>query len=465
MRRGTMQGRLIGLAIAAVAAGGALAGPAAAAEPTCTNAAVTCVTGTAADGSTYKAEVPSPVERDAAALQPRLPAADRPESAGRHLGQPPGRRRAARARLRARGLVLRHERLGGGERAPRPDRSARPLRAALRQAAPDDRVGRVDGRHDHRRPRRAPSAPLRRRAAVLRHPRRRGRAVEPEPRPRVRDQDAARGRPEPGRLRAGVAARARPRLATGRRTSRAPTRRSPPRRRRRRGARGSRSPPRCSTCPTGTSPARSAPGPRRLRGAAAAGVPRAAVPARVHLRLPPGRRAARRRQPVVEHRRRLRPAARALRQPRRGRRDVRAERARPARRPPAPGHGAARPRRPAGHPLPDPQRRLRRADPRAGADRAHDRRRARRLTARAGVPRHGPARRPRAAAQAAVARPAGALQLHRRGDAAGARRPRAAAGPRPLAAPRRGPAFVGYEPPPFLRPFDLAWPRSNGRQG
>ena len=60
MRRGTMQGRLIGLAIAAVAAGGALAGPAAAAEPTCTNAAVTCVTGTAADGSTYKAEVPSP---------------------------------------------------------------------------------------------------------------------------------------------------------------------------------------------------------------------------------------------------------------------------------------------------------------------------------------------------------------------------------------------------------------------
>ena len=60
MRQGTMQGRLIGLAIAAVAAGGALAGPAAAAEPTCTNAAVTCVTGTAADGSTYKAEVPSP---------------------------------------------------------------------------------------------------------------------------------------------------------------------------------------------------------------------------------------------------------------------------------------------------------------------------------------------------------------------------------------------------------------------
>ena len=52
------------------------------------------------------------------------------------------------------------------------------------------------------------------------------------------------------------------------------------------------------------------------------------------------------------------------------------------------------------------------------------------------------------------------------GDAAGARRPRAAA--RHAAAGRAasaGPTFVGYEPPPFLRPFDLAWPRSNGRRG
>src|SRR5215207_8204424 len=37
----------------------AFATPAAAAAPTCTNTTVTCVTGTAPDGSTYKAEVPS----------------------------------------------------------------------------------------------------------------------------------------------------------------------------------------------------------------------------------------------------------------------------------------------------------------------------------------------------------------------------------------------------------------------
>jgi hypothetical protein len=37
----------------------ATTGTATAASPTCTNAAVTCMTGTAADGSTFKAEVPA----------------------------------------------------------------------------------------------------------------------------------------------------------------------------------------------------------------------------------------------------------------------------------------------------------------------------------------------------------------------------------------------------------------------
>ncbi len=53
-----MHVRVIGLAIAAVTALAAPA-PASAQQPTCTNPAVTCVTGTSADGSTYKAEVPS----------------------------------------------------------------------------------------------------------------------------------------------------------------------------------------------------------------------------------------------------------------------------------------------------------------------------------------------------------------------------------------------------------------------
>jgi pimeloyl-ACP methyl ester carboxylesterase len=46
-------------ALAAVVATVAMASPAHAAPPTCTNATVTCVTGTAADGSTFKVEVPA----------------------------------------------------------------------------------------------------------------------------------------------------------------------------------------------------------------------------------------------------------------------------------------------------------------------------------------------------------------------------------------------------------------------
>src|SRR5918992_5996614 len=49
------QRRLLILAVAFIAA---TAGPATAAPPTCTNPAVTCWTGTAEDGSTFKAEVP-----------------------------------------------------------------------------------------------------------------------------------------------------------------------------------------------------------------------------------------------------------------------------------------------------------------------------------------------------------------------------------------------------------------------
>jgi len=48
--------RVVGVAVAAAVL--VAAGPAPAATPTCTNAAVTCFTGTAADGSTFKAEVP-----------------------------------------------------------------------------------------------------------------------------------------------------------------------------------------------------------------------------------------------------------------------------------------------------------------------------------------------------------------------------------------------------------------------
>jgi pimeloyl-ACP methyl ester carboxylesterase len=50
--------RRVGLLIVMVVLVAVTAGPAAAAPPTCTNPAVTCYTGTAADGSTFKAEVP-----------------------------------------------------------------------------------------------------------------------------------------------------------------------------------------------------------------------------------------------------------------------------------------------------------------------------------------------------------------------------------------------------------------------
>ena len=50
--------RRVGLLIVTVALMAVTAGPAAAAPPTCTNPSVTCDTGTAPDGSTFKAEVP-----------------------------------------------------------------------------------------------------------------------------------------------------------------------------------------------------------------------------------------------------------------------------------------------------------------------------------------------------------------------------------------------------------------------
>ena len=167
--------------------------PAAAAQPTCTNAAVTCVTGTAADGSTYKAEVPSPWNGTLLLYSHGY----RPPIGPNPPADTWGSRRVA-DELLARGYALAgssyaHERLGGrGARCATRSICSTASSGRFGEAAPVDRVGRVDGRHDHRRARRAASAALRRRAAVLRHPRRRGRAVEPEPRPRVRDQDAAR---------------------------------------------------------------------------------------------------------------------------------------------------------------------------------------------------------------------------------------------------------------------------------
>jgi pimeloyl-ACP methyl ester carboxylesterase len=52
-----LQLRLVGALVGAIAVVGATA-PALAAPPTCTNPAVTCITGTADDGATFKAEVP-----------------------------------------------------------------------------------------------------------------------------------------------------------------------------------------------------------------------------------------------------------------------------------------------------------------------------------------------------------------------------------------------------------------------
>ncbi|HEX5617640.1 MAG TPA: DUF6351 family protein [Solirubrobacteraceae bacterium] len=57
MLRVRLKVRLVGALVGAIAITGAGA-PALAAPPTCTNPAVTCVTGTAGDGSTFKAEVP-----------------------------------------------------------------------------------------------------------------------------------------------------------------------------------------------------------------------------------------------------------------------------------------------------------------------------------------------------------------------------------------------------------------------
>ena len=463
-----MQGRLIGLAIAAVAAAMAPSpGLPRRQQPTCTNAAVTCVTGTAADGSTYKAEVPSPWNGTLLLYSHGYRPPIGPNPPADTWGN-----RAVADELLARGYALAGssyaiERLGGGG-----------ARSAIRSICSTASSGRFG------KPRRTIAwgesmGGMITAGLVERHPRRfdgalpfcgiLGGAVglwnqnldleyaiktllSADPNPAVSvpasqlelvhitdwQANVARANAAVAAAQATPEGRARLALAAA-----------------------------LFNLPDWYEPGTQRPGPRRLRGAPAAGVPRAAVPARVHLRLPPGGRAARRRQPVVEHRRRLRPAARALRQPRRGQGAVPAEQRSICARPPAPARArAARARRPAGHPLPDPQRRLRRADPRAGADRAHDRGRARRLAARAGVPRHGPARRPRAAAEAAVAstgRGTAATPTRRRWQALDVLE--RAAGQRPLAAPSAGPTFVGYEPPPFLRPFDLAWPRSNGRQG
>ena len=51
--------RLVGVLVGATAAVVVGTGSAPAATPTCTNPAVTCVTGTADDGATFKAEVPA----------------------------------------------------------------------------------------------------------------------------------------------------------------------------------------------------------------------------------------------------------------------------------------------------------------------------------------------------------------------------------------------------------------------
>ena len=256
MRRGTMQGRLIGLAIAAVArrrrprrarrGGGADVHERGGDLRHRDGRRRLDVQGGGA----------AALERHAAALQPRLPAADRPEPAGRHLGQPPGRRRAARARLRARGLVLRH-RTAGRWRARSATRSTCSIASSGASAKPRRTIawgesmgGMITAGLVERHPRRFDGAlPF---CGIL------GGAVgavEPEPRPAsTRSRRCCRPtriRPSRSRRRSSSSCTSR----TGRRTSRAPTRRSPPRRRRRRAARGSRSPPPCSTCPTGTSPA------------------------------------------------------------------------------------------------------------------------------------------------------------------------------------------------------------------
>ena len=176
--------RQVGLLIVTVALMAVTAGPATAAPPTCTNPAVTCYTGTAEDGSTFKAEVPPDwngtlLLYSHGYVPPFVP-------------NPPAdtwRNRAVADHLLAEGFALAGSSYASNgwavEEALRDqidllerfeDRFGEPRR--------DDRLGRVDGRHDHRRARPAAPAALRRRAAVLRDPRRSRRALEPEPRPR-----------------------------------------------------------------------------------------------------------------------------------------------------------------------------------------------------------------------------------------------------------------------------------------
>jgi hypothetical protein len=387
------------------------------------------------------------LERHRAPLQPRLRPARRaepgPQRAGRHLP-----RRAAGAGVRAGRVVVRDHRLVARGGRTGPARHPRRVHPALRPCPPDAGLGDVARRHDHDRPRRAPRAPVRRRARDVRPGAGRDRELEQHARPGVRRPHAAgAGRRRP--------ARAHPRPGDGvrrpRRAHRGPRRRAadaarPGAHRARRGA----------AQHPGLERARDAGArPRRRRRRTAQPVPDAVAD---HVRRPLLAAAggdAGRRQHVVEHRRRLRADARALVGAGRGGAALRAGRRLPRDRSPHARRGAPDQRRPAGRRVHGAARLVHR--PPAAAD-AHDPHHRRRAGAGAGAARVRGRRGGHCtftdgemlAALRAVERRVGAGRWSGTDPAS----LNAAAVRIDPAGP--APAYQAYRPAPYPRPFDLA---------
>ena len=213
------------------------------------------VEGTLPSGAAYVMDVPARLERHRPALQPRVRPAGRaepgPQRAQRRLP-----RRAAGAGVRADRLVVRDHRLGRWRRPlPGPARHARRVRPPVRPRPPDARLGDVDRRHDHHRPRRAARPPVRRRARDVRPAAGRGRELEQHARPGLRRPDAAGARTPTSRW---CASRTRRRRSPA---SACSPPRSTPRSRPRSAGPASRSPRRCTTSRPGPTPATRSPPP------------------------------------------------------------------------------------------------------------------------------------------------------------------------------------------------------------
>ena len=160
-----------------VGGAGAAAGPAFAVAAQSSPAAVTTLTGTFKDGATYKIEVPADWNGTLFLYSHGYvtPGSANPAT---DVGDPVDRGVAARPRLRAGRLVLRHHRLGHPAGAARPDPHPECVRPEGGQAHPDDRVGPFTGRHYHGRPDPDLSAPVQRGPADVRCAVRRGRHLE-----------------------------------------------------------------------------------------------------------------------------------------------------------------------------------------------------------------------------------------------------------------------------------------------